>query len=284
MCILASPATQYQDDFYNLGQPAPRRKTNWEQPRIYHPFGKPGAGAPLKDVEGNIITGRRGQMANMMKPLEIDYTREELRQKKRAADELHLELQRGAEEQKRNREAEASFRKAPIGELASLIEDGKHHETMDNSWGRAGGGAPKGPHLQKFNLENSLYQWDSLKNGDRTSREAAPQEYIRSKDWSHINEEQQRNDYNDKKNYVLDVPFATHFHQFKVYIFVLFYYILKLFLQNVLSQMEVILYSDHVKSIAINAFGTKNSVTFLLSLLLSINHSLSRYIFLQLDG
>ncbi|XP_074653419.1 uncharacterized protein LOC141907612 isoform X7 [Tubulanus polymorphus] len=83
----------------------------------YFPFGRPGYGAPLTDRSGNLQTTVHGKST-----IERD-EREEMK-KARAAQQYLDELQREASEHRKIMEKDEAYRKAPVGELARVLNDG----------------------------------------------------------------------------------------------------------------------------------------------------------------
>ncbi|XP_067936111.1 uncharacterized protein [Watersipora subatra] len=86
----------------------------------YFPFGRPGGGAPLRNEDGKLAPQRRG----------VDFVREldssaEVHKRREAADQYLIEIKKEIHEQRRNRELELMDHKAPIGELAAVVREGK---------------------------------------------------------------------------------------------------------------------------------------------------------------
>ncbi|XP_050405838.1 uncharacterized protein LOC126821455 isoform X2 [Patella vulgata] len=98
----------------------PRRRLGLYQdtPEPYFPFGRPGAGAPLVDIEGNVITSLKNK-------LERNTTSADDRRKARAARVYYQELKQEEAQLIRNRQEMENQSKAPVGDVASLIREGQ---------------------------------------------------------------------------------------------------------------------------------------------------------------
>lgn len=110
----------YRNDLYrdNIGRSIPNAErmtqVNREVLPLYHPFGRSGGGAPLKDRQGKIVTQIQG---NLLMEGSFD---EKARNRARAKE--YYEFLRGQEEEQRRNKQEIEWHmKAPIGELASIM-------------------------------------------------------------------------------------------------------------------------------------------------------------------
>nr|XP_034328695.1 uncharacterized protein LOC105318289 isoform X6 [Crassostrea gigas] len=233
-------ATNPFEEYDNLGRTGKPRKPNMEMHPIYHPFGRSGGGAPVKDDAGKVNTILHGHS---------DLSDYEKRQNAIKAKIYYAELGEQLEVQNYKRQKEKEEKRRPIGELAVLINDKvvgkprrnpvtgllenhhlgnsdvslqkmgsqprniaeqkqyhdfldnmneersrknalgkmkdfqegkKHYDTMDNLWGRPGGGAPKGYTMRKFNLDEIIH---------RPTHDKATEEYVRKHDWSEVEPE-----------------------------------------------------------------------------------------------
>ncbi|VDI00158.1 Hypothetical predicted protein [Mytilus galloprovincialis] len=89
-------------------------RVNREVLPLYHPFGRSGGGAPVKDNRGKIVTQLQGNL--LMESSYDDNTR------KRARAKEYYDFLRGQEEEQRRNKQEIEWHmKAPIGELASIM-------------------------------------------------------------------------------------------------------------------------------------------------------------------
>lgn len=86
--------------------------------QLYDPWGKGGAGAPLLDDKGNVITHVHGK-------LQSERASGDQRQKMLAAQEYREELQHGMVEQRIKRDNESKLFHAESGELADIIKKGQ---------------------------------------------------------------------------------------------------------------------------------------------------------------
>ena len=114
----APPTTRYDPNFGDLGRSMPYAdrltKMNREVLPLYHPFGRAGGGAPLKDHQGKIVTQIQGnlKMENNMDD----------KQRKQARAREYYDFLRGQEEEQRKNKQEIEYHmKAPIGELATIM-------------------------------------------------------------------------------------------------------------------------------------------------------------------
>lgn len=93
---------------------------NISNEEILHPWGKPGAGAPLIDDRGVVIKKTKGKMKHELKGLSYD---DEV--KIDMAKEIYRnELKQGIQEQKRNRETEKYYHQLPPGDVPSWFSRG----------------------------------------------------------------------------------------------------------------------------------------------------------------
>lgn len=233
-------ATNPFEEYDNLGRTGKPRKPNMEMHPIYHPFGRSGGGAPVKDDAGKVNTILHGHSdlsdyekrqnaikakiyyAELGEQLEVqNYKRQKEKEEKRRPhgelaviidDKLtgkprrdpitgslrnhHLgnsdvSLQkmgsqpRNIAEQKQYHDFldnmnEERSRKNALGKMKDFQEGKKHYDTMDNLWGRPGGGAPKGYTMRKFNLDEIIH---------RPTHDKATEEYVRKHDWSEVEPE-----------------------------------------------------------------------------------------------
>lgn len=89
-------------------------RVNREVLPLYHPFGRSGGGAPVKDNRGKIVTQLQGNL--LMESSYDDNAR------KRARAKEYYDFLRGQEEEQRRNKQEIEWHmKAPIGELASIM-------------------------------------------------------------------------------------------------------------------------------------------------------------------
>uniref|UniRef100_A0A8W8N7W7 Uncharacterized protein n=1 Tax=Magallana gigas TaxID=29159 RepID=A0A8W8N7W7_MAGGI len=278
-------ATNPFEEYDNLGRTGKPRKPNMEMHPIYHPFGRSGGGAPVKDDAGKVNTILHGHSDRHY--LSNNLSDYEKRQNAIKAKIYYAELGEQLEVQNYKRQKEKEEKRRPIGELAVLINDKvvgkprrnpvtgllenhhlgnsdvslqhgelaviiddkltgkprrdpitgslrnhhlgnsdvslqkmgsqprniaeqkqyhdfldnmneersrknalgkmkdfqegkKHYDTMDNLWGRPGGGAPKGYTMRKFNLDEIIH---------RPTHDKATEEYVRKHDWSEVEPE-----------------------------------------------------------------------------------------------
>ncbi|KAK3105877.1 hypothetical protein FSP39_007702, partial [Pinctada imbricata] len=68
-------------------------------------------------------------------------------------------------------------RRQKLGKLKEYQEGRQHYDTMDRTWGKHGGGAPKGHDIRKAKLEDILHH---------PTRDQSTEEYIKKKDWSEV--------------------------------------------------------------------------------------------------
>eukprot|EP00105_Crassostrea_gigas_P034686 XP_019918834.1 PREDICTED: uncharacterized protein LOC105318289 isoform X25 [Crassostrea gigas] len=252
-------ATNPFEEYDNLGRTGKPRKPNMEMHPIYHPFGRSGGGAPVKDDAGKVNTILHGHSDRHY--LSNNLSDYEKRQNAIKAKIYYAELGEQLEVQNYKRQKEKEEKRRPHGELAVIIDDKltgkprrdpitgslrnhhlgnsdvslqkmgsqprniaeqkqyhdfldnmneersrknalgkmkdfqegkKHYDTMDNLWGRPGGGAPKGYTMRKFNLDEIIH---------RPTHDKATEEYVRKHDWSEVEPE--------KKDYRVGAPYAT---------------------------------------------------------------------------
>ncbi|XP_055996520.1 uncharacterized protein LOC125645670 isoform X30 [Ostrea edulis] len=107
-------ATNPFEEFDNLGKIGKPRKPNMELHPIYHPFGKSGGGAPVKDTTGRVNTVLHGHS---------DLTDYERRQNAIKAKIYYAELGEQLEHQQYKKQMEIEEKKRPHGELAVIIDD-----------------------------------------------------------------------------------------------------------------------------------------------------------------
>ncbi|XP_052682120.1 centrosome and spindle pole-associated protein 1-like isoform X21 [Crassostrea angulata] len=240
-------ATNPFEEYDNLGRTGKPRKPNMEMHPIYHPFGRSGGGAPVKDDAGKVNTILHGHSDRHY--LSNNLSDYEKRQNAIKAKIYYAELGEQLEVQNYKRQKEKEEKRRPHGELAVIIDDKltgkprrdpitgslrnhhlgnsdvslqkmgsqprniaeqkqyhdfldnmneersrknalgkmkdfqegkKHYDTMDNLWGRPGGGAPKGYTMRKFNLDEIIH---------RPTHDKATEEYVRKHDWSEVEPE-----------------------------------------------------------------------------------------------
>ncbi|XP_062615465.1 uncharacterized protein LOC134277185 isoform X5 [Saccostrea cucullata] len=107
-------ATNPFEEYDNLGRIGKPKKPNMELHPIYHPFGRSGGGAPVKDYSGKISTVLHGHS---------DLSDYERRQNAIKAKIYYAELGQQMENQQYKKKMEMEEKRKPIGELAVLIDD-----------------------------------------------------------------------------------------------------------------------------------------------------------------
>ncbi|XP_055996523.1 uncharacterized protein LOC125645670 isoform X37 [Ostrea edulis] len=114
-------ATNPFEEFDNLGKIGKPRKPNMELHPIYHPFGKSGGGAPVKDTTGRVNTVLHGHSDRHY--LRNNLTDYERRQNAIKAKIYYAELGEQLEHQQYKKQMEIEEKKRPHGELAVIIDD-----------------------------------------------------------------------------------------------------------------------------------------------------------------
>ena len=108
----------------NIGRSIPNAERltqrNTEVLPLYHPFGRSGGGAPVKDTQGKIVTQLQGNL--LMENYKYqDSTYDEKTKNRLRAREYYDFLKGQEEEQRRNKQEIEWHMKAPIGDLASIM-------------------------------------------------------------------------------------------------------------------------------------------------------------------
>ncbi|VDI00165.1 trichohyalin-like isoform X23 [Mytilus edulis] len=95
-------------------------RVNREVLPLYHPFGRSGGGAPVKDNRGKIVTQLQGNL--LMENYKYQDSSYDDNTRKRARAKEYYDFLRGQEEEQRRNKQEIEWHmKAPIGELASIM-------------------------------------------------------------------------------------------------------------------------------------------------------------------
>ncbi|XP_071155522.1 trichohyalin-like isoform X18 [Mytilus edulis] len=115
---ISAPPTFRNNSYDDIGRSMNAQekltRVNREVLPLYHPFGRSGGGAPVKDNRGKIVTQLQGNL--LMESSYDDNTR------KRARAKEYYDFLRGQEEEQRRNKQEIEWHmKAPIGELASIM-------------------------------------------------------------------------------------------------------------------------------------------------------------------
>ncbi|XP_062615475.1 uncharacterized protein LOC134277185 isoform X14 [Saccostrea cucullata] len=114
-------ATNPFEEYDNLGRIGKPKKPNMELHPIYHPFGRSGGGAPVKDYSGKISTVLHGHSDRHY--LHNNLSDYERRQNAIKAKIYYAELGQQMENQQYKKKMEMEEKRKPIGELAVLIDD-----------------------------------------------------------------------------------------------------------------------------------------------------------------
>ncbi|XP_052093823.1 uncharacterized protein LOC127729918 isoform X8 [Mytilus californianus] len=119
-----APATYRNNSYDDIGRSmnAAEKLTrvNREVLPLYHPFGRSGGGAPVKDNRGKIVTQLQGNL--LMENYKYQDSSYDDNARKRARAKEYYDFLRGQEEEQRRNKQEIEWHmKAPIGELASIM-------------------------------------------------------------------------------------------------------------------------------------------------------------------
>ncbi|XP_078334498.1 uncharacterized protein LOC111112620 [Crassostrea virginica] len=109
------------EEYDNLGRTGKPRKPNMEMHPIYHPFGRSGGGAPVKDDTGRVNTILHGHSDRHY--LSNNLSDYEKRQNAIKAKIYYAELGEQLEYQNYKKQKEKEDKRKPIGELAVIIND-----------------------------------------------------------------------------------------------------------------------------------------------------------------
>uniref|UniRef100_A0A1I8I7V9 ZM domain-containing protein n=1 Tax=Macrostomum lignano TaxID=282301 RepID=A0A1I8I7V9_9PLAT len=203
----------------------------------YEPFGRPGAGAPLRDRDGRIVPSVFGATAK------FEETPGEKQKKAEAAKIYSQELERGLIEQSLNKRLEEQQRRAPplpafvqtasgygseleqaameraaarrIDRAREMHEADRHAQAFDRMFGRPGAGAPVPAGAKKVNLDKALHNPDGMRNEYKKTVEHVTQvpstSYVRNNNGSnHGNAYQIQSNGSDayRQPYNLLAPYA----------------------------------------------------------------------------
>ncbi|XP_052093847.1 uncharacterized protein LOC127729918 isoform X30 [Mytilus californianus] len=121
---ISAPATYRNNSYDDIGRSmnAAEKLTrvNREVLPLYHPFGRSGGGAPVKDNRGKIVTQLQGNL--LMENYKYQDSSYDDNARKRARAKEYYDFLRGQEEEQRRNKQEIEWHmKAPIGELASIM-------------------------------------------------------------------------------------------------------------------------------------------------------------------
>ncbi|XP_062615476.1 uncharacterized protein LOC134277185 isoform X15 [Saccostrea cucullata] len=114
-------ATNPFEEYDNLGRIGKPKKPNMELHPIYHPFGRSGGGAPVKDYSGKISTVLHGHSDRHY--LHNNLSDYERRQNAIKAKIYYAELGQQMENQQYKKKMEMEEKRKPHGELAVIIDD-----------------------------------------------------------------------------------------------------------------------------------------------------------------
>ncbi|VDI00160.1 Hypothetical predicted protein [Mytilus galloprovincialis] len=121
---ISAPPTFRNNSYDDIGRSMNAQekltRVNREVLPLYHPFGRSGGGAPVKDNRGKIVTQLQGNL--LMENYKYQDSSYDDNTRKRARAKEYYDFLRGQEEEQRRNKQEIEWHmKAPIGELASIM-------------------------------------------------------------------------------------------------------------------------------------------------------------------